>query len=161
MIGPCSACAKQIQTPTQNPNKSPEPLYHRHWETEPRPRPPIFYQDAQGHLTQAPFGSAEGTQQGSEYGAKGHNAAYQVCINKVGAFLQTHGGVLRAGCDDCVIVSPPLAVAEAFRRFIVAISERGGTAQPTKSKAYATAEVKRAMAAAGHTLPPGVVWGTV
>ena len=102
----------------------------------------------------------ERSRQGSEYGAKGHNAAYQVCFNEVGAFLQTNGGVLRAGCDDCVIVSPPLAAAEAFRRFIVAISERGGTVQPTKSKAYATAEVKSAMAAAGHTLPPGVVWGT-
>ena len=49
---------------------------------------------------------------------------------------------------------------EAFRRLIAAIRERSGTVQPTKSKAYATAAVKREMAAAGHTLPHGVVWGT-
>ena len=49
---------------------------------------------------------------------------------------------------------------EAFGRLIAAVRERGGKVQPTKSKAYATPAVKDAMAAAGHTLPPGVVWGT-
>ena len=125
----------------------------RYWEAESRPRSPIFIQDAQGRLTQAPFDSVQGAQQGSVHGAQAHNAAYQACFNEVDAYLQTPGGVLRADCDDCVIIAKPPAAVEAFRRLTAAISGRGGTVQPPKSQAYATAEVKRAMDAAGHTLP--------
>ena len=131
----------------------------RYWETESRPRSPIFIVGAQGRLVQAPFDSVQGTQQGSEYGAKGHNAAYQDCFDDVNAFLQPHGGVLRADCDDCVIVAPPVVAAEAFDRLVIAVGVRGGAVQPTKSKAYATAAVREAMAAAGHSLPEGVAWG--
>ena len=45
----------------------------RYWETESRPRSPIFIVDTRGRLTQAPFDSVKGTQQDSEHGAKGHN----------------------------------------------------------------------------------------
>ena len=134
--------------------------YIRYWEAESRPRSPIFITDAQGRLVQAPFDSVCGTQQGSEYGGKGHNVAYQECFDSVNAFLQAHGGVLKADCDDCVIVAAPEVAGEAFQQIVVGVGVRGGTVQPTKSKAYATPEVKEAMAAAGHALPDGVTWGT-
>ena len=128
-------------------------------ETESRPRSPIFIVDTRGRLTQAPFDSVEGAQQGSEYGAKGHNRVPE-CFNAVNAFLQPHGGVLRADCDDCVIAAPPAVVGEAFERLVTAIEACGGTVQPTKSKAYATPEVKAMMADEGLSLPDGVEWGT-
>ena len=39
------------------------------------------------------------------------------------------------------------------------VAQCGGRLQPTKSKAYATDEVKEGMAAGGVTLPAGVAWG--
>ena len=136
------------------------PTMHRYWEAESRPRSPIFIADRHGHLVQAPFDSVQGTQQGSEYGAKGHNAAYQPLFDELNAFLQMHGGIVRADCDDCVICAPPALAVEAFRRLAAGARERGGQLQPTKSKAYALDVVKDAMVDAGVVLPEGVAWGT-
>ena len=47
-------------------------------------------------------------------------------------------------------------VGEAFERLVTAIEACGGTVQPTKSKAYATPEIKAMMADEGLSLPDGV-----